>query len=80
MSEKPKEILITDFMEQSTSYLKEEIAQLSELSMVDVIQQLQTGKEQGIIELTKLGDHEFWSKLPHPIKKDTGDNAKPDPK
>jgi len=69
-----KETLIIDFMEKSTSYLKEEIAQLSGLAMVDVIQQLKKGEAEGKIELTKLVDHEFWS------VKDTGDSAKPDSK
>ncbi len=63
MSDKEQEeILITNFMEIDTSYLKEEIAQLSGLSLVDVIEQLQKGKDDGRIELTDQNGYEFWSK------------------
>ena len=48
-------------MEPATSYLKEEIDQLSGLSMVDVIQQLKKGEVEGKIEITMIVDHEFWS-------------------
>ena len=69
MSKEKEDILITGFMELSTSYLREEIAQLSGLSLADVIEQLQKGVDQGIIESTKIGDHQFWSKKDKPDPK-----------
>ena len=57
-----KEILILDFMLSNTSYLKEELAHLSELPLSEVITQLKKLDTEGKIELTDIDGHEFWSK------------------
>lgn len=60
MSEPSK--LIIDYMDSNTSYLKEELAYRSNLSLGDVVGQLKKFQADGEIELTNTNGMEFWSK------------------
>ena len=61
MSDEPK-ISILDIMKLNTSYLKEELAYLTDLPLSIVVQDLKKFQADGKIELTNTNNYEFWSK------------------
>jgi len=55
--------LITDYMDKSTSYLEDELVNLSKDKLEQVIEELTICEDQGTVTCTIINGNKFWNKV-----------------